>query len=436
MSVKSLEEDLFRIYENSNSKTEAAKKLAALHGIKYTDSFRRICSMTLNKRLNKEHPRTPDQASKTKWEEDNSKGTGYYEAVISKPIKTLEEAVASAKIDLDVWEVDRWVCNSWGVTSFRDNPNGTQRTNYQVKLWLKRKQKTLDEALQDILPILEQYTPLEVRRTGSNNQIGVVTFADFHIGASVKNLLKAPDFNIEVLLDYIADAVAILNSKQFKEVHVNLLGDFYESLSGMNHENTFKSLGEGMWGANVMIVAHRIIGQHLLAKINNLTSVNIVSGNHDRMTASNKLDNTGEGGKILWYMLQMSFPDLEIDYHNSVLSKEIDGINYLLTHGDKGYSKKDFSKFVLDYGRTNIYNLVLEGHLHSRFVKKVVSYGKKVYGDLEMVYHDDMNYRKIVCPSLFTGNWFSESLGYGSSAGFIITQNNGAGRPNIQDISL
>lgn len=442
MSIKSMEEQLLSIYNQTQNKTEAARKVAALNGMPYSDSFRRICAMTINKALKKQSGLLDGSAKDLevgaeKWEEDNSKGTGYYESVVNKPVKTLEDALKVANVDLSVWEVERWICNSWGVTSFKDNPKGTYRTNYQIKIWLRRKELTVEELVEEIMwPALEDYTPMPIKRVGGNTQTGVVSFSDFHIGADIKNLLRSPDFDIHILLNYLHKATEIINAQHFSKVYVNLLGDFFESLSGMNHENTFKSLGTGMWGANVMIVANEILGRHFLSKINNLVEINMVSGNHDRMTASNKLDNTGEGGKVLWYMLQKDFPNVPINYHNSVLSREIDGINYLLTHGDKGYSKRDFSKFVLDYGSTDIYNLVLEGHLHSRFTKKVVSYGKKVYGDLEVVHHDDLNYRKVIVAPLFTGNWFSESLGYGSSAGFLITQNNGAGRPNVHDYSL
>ena len=337
---------------------------------------------------------------------------------------------------MKVWEVERWLCNSWGVTSFQNNAGGTYRTNYQVKVWLKRKQTSFNEKLKDVLPIIKEYTPKKLKNSKGNGKVGVVSFADFHIGAEVRNLLKTKDFNITILLDYIHKAVDIINEKNYSEVHVNLLGDFFESLSGMNHENTFKSLGQEMWGANVIILANEIIGEHLLSNINNLKSVNIVSGNHDRMTASNKLDNTGEGGKLLWFMLSKDFPNLEMNYHNSVLSKEIDGINYLLTHGDKGYSKKDFSKFVLDYGSTDKYNLVIEGHLHTRKTLKSMAFEKKYYEEVEVVSYDDSNYRKLIAPSLFTGNWYSESLGFGGNAGMIITENNGDDNVNVYDYAL
>ena len=430
MDYKKDETLIRKLRANSQSITETAKKYASYKNIGYTDQVRRGISSLLKEGGGA-------KPSNHKWEEDLGKGTAYNEFSVSKPIKTLEEALKSCNADLNVWEVERWICNSWGVTAFQDNPAGTYRTNYQVKVWFKKKQPTLDERMASILPAIEKYVPKHINRTGSaKGQIGVASFADFHIGASIKDLLKTKDFNLDILIDYLHKATDIINTHGFKEVHVNLLGDFFESLSGMNHENTFKSLGEQMWGANVMIVANEVVGTHLLSRINNLTAVNIVSGNHDRMTASNKLDNTGEGGKVLWYMLTKDFPEIEIDYHNSVLTKEIDGINYLLTHGDKGYSKKDFSKFVADYGRSGVYNLIMEGHLHTRKTKKTMAFERKYYQDIEVVSFDDSTYRKLIVPSLFTGNWFSESLGFGGNAGFVISVNNGKGYPNIADYTL
>ena len=409
--------------------TQTAKAFCKEQGIPYTDNARRCISSLL-----KENP-SQTKTESEKWEENNTKGTAYYEGIVNKPIKTLEEALKSSNADMDVWEVEKWLCNTWGVTSWKTG-QAESRTNYQVKVWLKRKETSLNEKLKSVLPIIKDYVPKEIKGTKGNGKIGVVSFADFHIGAEVKNLLKTKDFDITILLDYIKKAVDIINSKGYSEVHVNLLGDFFESLSGMNHENTFKSLGKDMWGANVIILANEIIGEHLLSRITNLEAVNIVSGNHDRMTASNKLDNTGEGGKLLWYMLTKDFPNLEVDYHNSVLSKEIDGINYLLTHGDKGYSKKDFSKFVLDYGSTQKYNLVIEGHLHTRRTLKSMAMEKKYYNEIEVVSYDDSNYRKIIAPSLFTGNWYSESLGFGGNAGMIITESNGDDNVNVFDYAL
>lgn len=51
--------------------------------------------------------------------------------------KTLDEAIEAANVDLDVWEVDRYIINSWDVTMKIDE-TPTTKTNYQIKVWLKR----------------------------------------------------------------------------------------------------------------------------------------------------------------------------------------------------------------------------------------------------------------------------------------------------------
>ena len=422
-------------FNNSESFNAAQLAKDLLGGADYKNKDFLTLRVYIWRVIKRSKPSSDVLESKLKWEQNESAGTAQLEQGVSKPVKSLSDLVKVCNIDLNKWQIDRWVCNTWGVTSFNKSPEGTYRTNYQVKAWLSKREKTTGEVMKELLPLINDYTPKKIKKN-SGSKIGVASFADFHFGAKVKDLLRTRDFNLGVLIGYLHRAADEINKHEFKEVHINLLGDFFESLSGINHENTFKSLDEDGWGGNIIILTNEVLAEHLLGRINNLTSINMVSGNHDRMTASNKVDNTGEGGKILWYMLKKDFPNIPVRYHNSVLSVEIDNINYLLTHGDKGYSKKEFSKFVLDYGNQKMYNLVMEGHLHSRIYSKAVKSNKTEYDDIEMVTMDDVGYRKIICPSIFTGNWYSESLGYSSAAGMIITYNNGKGQPNVLDICL
>lgn len=57
-------------------------------------------------------------------------------------ITNLDDALKYAKVDLDIWEVDKYTINSWEVT-MGGNKTPSQRpetyTNYQVKVWLKKK---------------------------------------------------------------------------------------------------------------------------------------------------------------------------------------------------------------------------------------------------------------------------------------------------------
>ena len=370
------------------------------------------------------------------WDENVEKGKAELTYLSGAPVKTLEDAIKSSQVDLSEWEVERWIANSWGVTSWKSG-SPEYSTNYQVKLWLKKKVASPEECLESIIESIEKHSKkrkISVKK--GNDRIGVVSITDFHLGADIKDLFRTPDFNTEILLDYIDEVVVKINQMGYGRVHLNLLGDFFESISGLNHPDTFKGLSKELIGANAIIVASEIISGRIISKINNLIAVNMVSGNHDRFSHDNRIERTGEAGKLLYFLLQKEFKDLPIDYSSYVLAKDIDGIKYLLTHGDKYFSKKDASKFIFDYGDSSMFNVLLEGHLHSRASKKVISAQIKKYDELEVVSMDDLNYRKINVPSLFTGNYFSETGGFGGSAGFIVTENNGKDKINFFDFSI
>lgn len=77
-------------------------------------------------------------------------------------IQTIEDAIKASKINLDVWFIERHIINSWEVTcKVKDSPGKEHAetfTNYQVKLWLKRKAPEI-LAIEDILIRLENKSP-------------------------------------------------------------------------------------------------------------------------------------------------------------------------------------------------------------------------------------------------------------------------------------
>lgn len=77
---------------------------------------------------------------------DDKGETSSFEGVISTmqtdKVKILDEFLVLCKVDLSAWEVDRYVLNAWDVTmSGRKSSTGQDAayTNYQIKVWLKRK---------------------------------------------------------------------------------------------------------------------------------------------------------------------------------------------------------------------------------------------------------------------------------------------------------
>lgn len=69
-----------------------------------------------------------------------------YEYKGEKSIRTLEEALEFSDVDLDKWEVERHIFNSWDVSMKNQDGSGAfKKTNYQVKVWFRRKQNLLIE---------------------------------------------------------------------------------------------------------------------------------------------------------------------------------------------------------------------------------------------------------------------------------------------------
>lgn len=369
------------------------------------------------------------------WDESKNTATWEYNGLAS--IHTLEDAISYSKVDMSVWEVERHVFNSWEVTMRDADKNPIKRTNVQVKVWfVKRVDHGIDweKEFGRVRKELRNYKVSNIKGSG----VGFVGASDFHFGAYVDDLLRSDRFNITVLSDYLKRGADIVNQKGYDEVHIGLLGDFIESFTGLNHNNSWKGLGKGMFGMNSAIMCYEILMEAFISRINNVKGVYLVSGNHDRVTSHKEGDEKGEVGRLLHYLIdrELSKQNVEVLYHPMLISKVIDGVNYLMTHGHLPLAQKEISKALFDHGKQGVYNVFLQGHVHSRGVTKGNRRKQYEWNDVKVVQLDEVDYRAITLPPLFTGNFFSESLGFSSSAGMSILENNGRGRINYFDHCL
>ena len=86
-----------------------------------------------------------------------------------------------------------------------------------------------------------------------------------------------------------------------------------------------------------------------------------------------------------------------------------------------------------DYGKKGLFNYIKEGHLHSRIMKLDAKQAK----NFQMISDDSIDCRRQVCPSLFTGNSFSEYGGWSTLAGYLIQEVNDNGNGvDVFDFSL
>jgi hypothetical protein len=115
-------------------------------------------------------------------------------------IKTLEEALEYSNVDLELWEVDRYVINSWQVTS----KSFGAKTNYQVKVWLKRKvPEKIDIALSNLTEKLIankiEFTPSKVSK--SKSVLVVPGLVDHHFGLLAWGRETGNDYDLKIAED-------------------------------------------------------------------------------------------------------------------------------------------------------------------------------------------------------------------------------------------
>lgn len=267
-------------------------------------------------------------------------------------------------------------------------------------------------------------------RESKKNKEGVLTITDLHFGAYVDNLIRSKPFSISVLVDMLERCVEIVNNHQYTKVHVHILGDLIESFTGMNHANSWKGLGKGMFGSSVLKLATKILHEKFLNKIYNLGEVKIIGGNHDRVTSNNDEDVQGEAADIIaWGLTLLGY---NVEFSPLIITHKVDGINHILMHGNHPLSKQKTEEICWKYGTKGVFNFVKEGHLHTR-IQKLTARSKE---KLKLILDDTIDLRRQIMPSMFTGNFYSESSGWETTPGFVITEDNGFGKPNTFDYSL
>lgn len=298
---------------------------------------------------------------------------------------------------------------------FRDKIVGDNELDY-VKI-----KKTLEDELNI------KYNYKQKKHTQSKEV--VLKWADLHFGAHIRNLLLTKDYDSSVLRESLLESVEMTNSLGYKKVHVHIMGDLIESFSGLNHINSWMSLNKEETGTMAVKLCAKLLHE-VLSKIDNLGCVKIVLGNHDRYSKNNDEDVKGGAGDLIAWGLELMGYDVEC--HPYIITHLVDGINHINLHGDKGISKKTTEDILWKYGKKGVFNFIFEAHLHSIIQKLSVTQR----GKFKTIKDDAIDHRRMHCPPFFTGNYYSETLGYNSNAGYVLVSDNGNGLPNVFTMAI
>lgn len=336
-----------------------------------------------------------------------------YSILQSRNYNVSIEDCAQALRDFNTSDTDTVVESDIAIPEGFEVKSMWQQGNKMMYSFKPKDNLETNSVLEDAISKLASYNSkrsfFPILSEGSGVKLHAV--ADLHIGAYVKDLINTPDYNVAILSDKLQVVADEINAQGNKENHIALLGDLIESFTGLNHINSWKSMEQNLYGGNVLILAYEIV-LDFLSRIENLSGVYVISGNHDRVTSNNKEDTEGDVAKIIAYFLESRLA-CNVEYHTTVISKTIDGINYILHHGDKGFGRGDLADIVLAFGSTSVFNVILSGHLHTRKGKDRNTF----------INADTRKYRAYSCPSVFTGNSYSEESNWTSISGFYSLYN-------------
>jgi hypothetical protein len=135
----------------------------------------------------------------------------------SPNIDTLEKALEHAEVDMKIWNVERYVANSWEVTVSKkgtDTGKPETYTNFQIKIWLKRK-APVESALDLVVKRLE-HRP--VKSTGkfikpSGNVMLEISLFDAHFGKLCWEPESGDDYDLKIAEEVYRNGVSELIGK-------------------------------------------------------------------------------------------------------------------------------------------------------------------------------------------------------------------------------
>ncbi len=265
---------------------------------------------------------------------------------------------------------------------------------------------------------VEKYEYDIIGYQSSSNRPLYVVIGDMHIGLETDNFnAEAARVALATMSDNINNQMA---STAYNRIILIFLGDVMHTVSGVNHANMWKDIEPGLWGASAIIKPFELITE-FVHNLKNVTEIYGVGGNHDRLADRKDLEPSDEGGKLVFFMLDNTFPNIKVVWDPDRVQFTKETITFIVLHGDLGQDKKSGQEIAWNLGNSTKYNLILVGHTHSRQINKN---------------DDGIGFRKMVCPAFCPTDGYAERLGYNSLPGYTLVTPDKNGYPIVSDHPL
>jgi hypothetical protein len=310
----------------------------------------RVCARASSPKGAAGRPISPMPSAVAQAEQSVIEGDTWQVSLPKTRIHTLEELVEHCKIDLSVWEVDRFVANKWEVGAKDADGNIKVEPLFQVKAFLRRNRVVEFAKLQveELRKEAEQFSPkFPVIKQRSGNKSGNVaeySIYDHHFGALIWGKeTGAADYDTVIAQRAYEDALSalVLRTRDARpERALLVLGNDQQNAdnrAGTTERGTQQSMDSRY--QKVFDVSKRASLWAVDALLGEFGAVDIVivPGNHDPLGAWHLGDTLAS-----WYRRCKS-----VTVDNSPRARKYyeHGVNMLLfTHGNTGK--------LQDYGST------------------------------------------------------------------------------------
>tara|TARA_R110002012_G_scaffold77863_3_gene198572 strand:- start:5890 stop:7119 length:1230 start_codon:yes stop_codon:yes gene_type:complete len=220
----------------------------------------------------------------------SSENEAQLESVVSTRIKTIDDLIEQCEIDLNHWEIDRYVVNKWEVGTAVDGEILTEPL-FQVKAWLKRStlRNIIMEVRTEILNEIEKHSPYFPVRSYTKStkpHLLEISIFDLHFGKLCWGGETGEDYDTKIASKRFLAAIESLleKSKGFdiERIIFPIGNDFFNSDSLNNTTTAGTPQDEDLRWQKTFRRGRQLLiqGIDMLSQIAPV-DVLVVQGNHD-----------------------------------------------------------------------------------------------------------------------------------------------------------
>lgn len=158
------------------------------------------------------------------------------EKVVDKRVQTLDDLISVAKINLDEWIIERWVCNKWEVAAKLEDKKMYVQDLWQIKVWLKRNIKAIAfndikvRVLKEIKKFAPVYPKLVYKKLADPVMLEVNLF-DFHFGKLVWGKESGINYDLKIakklFIDCVQKIINLATPYQIEKILFIVGNDFF-----------------------------------------------------------------------------------------------------------------------------------------------------------------------------------------------------------------